>query len=436
MEKGTLSRSYLFIAYATIFCGYYILFLHQGLRIQGILGNFDSPTWEHIFLLSQPYLHQNWLHLFYKDFEPIFHVLTASVAYLIHFISNGTEQLDLSNAGALILSSAKLAEFVITKKILDDNVKLNTSESLFVTVLINFSTALYLPIINLHVDFPQRAANMLDSPTLELLTPLAVAFFYWYIKLYIRSETYNYKYTFIFALLLLIGTLIKESFTNIILVVMTIYYLSHPVRFRSKLFWHDFLIFTPSCIILLIEMHLIKTGFGGGVLTFAPFKVISYYSHHPVLNLLQGIEFPLLITFMYSLSKTLNDSEYLKLSWLFFIVAYSVFSLFSLESSIWPNTWTYANLAWSYDLALTFLFLFSIIAYVKLLYVKPITQPQTRSAKIVAEIFRTRDFSKIYNCLLDLGAINLGLVFFSGIVLIVTYYLGWPACDKIYPGMS
>ena len=284
------------------------------------------------------YLHENWLKLLTLDYEPVLHMLTALFAILIHMISQNTEQMDLVNAMALILSLAKLSEFIIIKKILDSSVKLNEAESLFITVIINFCTVLYLPIINLNIYFPMLSPNILHNPTMILLTPLAIIFFYWYLKLYINSDAVTYKNTLLFSLLLIMATLVKPAFTNVMLIVIALYYLLHLNRFISKYFWHDLLIFVPSAILILYQIYLIsKSNFG--TLTFAPYKVIGYFTQHPVLTLLQAIEFPLLITFISYMKGTNNYSNYLSFSWVFTFIAYLIWSLFYLTGP----TWTHAN---------------------------------------------------------------------------------------------
>jgi len=316
MEKVKLYKIYKSLVYVSIFFLYYILFLNQALMRPGPLGNFASDISSHIVrdninaISANYYLHESWLSLLALDYEPFIHMLTALVAILIHFISQSTERLDLANAMALILSLAKLSEFFITKVILDNSVKLSETESIFITVIINFCTVLYLPFINLNIYFPMLSPNVLHNPTSIVLTPLSIVFFYWYIKLYINSKAISYKRTLLFGLLLITATLVKPAFTNVMLIVIALYYLFHLKRFISKLLWHDLLIFTPSAILILYQIHIIsKSNFG--TIAFAPFKVIDYYTQHPIITLLQAIEFPLLITAIYFITNRNKSNNYL-----------------------------------------------------------------------------------------------------------------------------
>lgn len=424
MKKGNLSKLYKLLIYVAIFCIYYILFLNQALMRRGPLGNFFADTSSHIIsgnttgISSNYYLHENWLRLLTLDYEPFLHMITALFAMLIHVISQNNEQTDLVNAMALILSLAKLSEFIIIKKILDSSIKLNEAESLFITAIINFCTVLYLPIINLNVYFPMLSPNILHNPTMILLTPIAIIFFYWYLKLYIKSDAVTYKHTFLFSLLLIMATLVKPAFTNVMLIVMALYYLFHLKRFISKYFWHDLLIFFPSAILILYQIHLIsKANFG--TLTFAPYKVIGYYTEHPVITLLQAIEFPLLITLASSMISINNDSNYLRFSWLYAFIAYLIWSLFYLTGP----TWAHANLAWPYSLLLTFLYTFSIITYVMILIDGDVCENGFAN-KIVTKLIKQKNKAKIYNFIVNLGAINLGFIFLSGLNQFIKVYLG------------
>lgn len=424
MQKENLSKLYKPLIYVFIFCIYYVLFLNQALMRPGPLGNFSSDISSHIVrdninaISANYYLHENWLKLLTLDYEPFLHMMTALAAILIHMVSQNTERMDLANAIALILSLAKLSEFIIIKKILDSTVKLNEAESIFITVIINFCSVLYLPFINLNIYFPMLSPNVLHNPTTILLTPLAIMFFYWYIKIYINSDTATYKRTILFSVLLIITTLVKPAFTNVMLIVIAIYYLFHLKRFISKYLCHDLLIFIPSAILILYQIYIIsKSNFGN--LAFAPYKVIGYYTQHPIITLLQAIEFPLLITCISSITNISKLNNYLYFSWLFAFIAYLIWSLFYLTGP----TWTHGNLAWSYSLSLTLLYIFSIITYVRVLVNNDVCE-NGFVVKIATKLLKYKNKDQIYNFIVNLGAVNLGFIFLSGLNQFIKVYLG------------
>lgn len=421
MEKSKLYRIYKLLIYVSIFSLYYILFFNQSLLRGGPLGNFAADTYNHIFgtadginvapVNSIHYLHQNWLDLFTKDYEPLLHILTALIAVLIHLISGNSEQMDLANSMAFILSTAKLAEFILVKKIIESHVDLKEMQVLLFTIIVNFSTVLYLPIINLNVYIPMMTPNLLHNPTMIVLTPLAIAFFYEYIKHRIKSDTVTIKQTALFSLLLVVTTLIKPAFTNVMLLVLGFYYLSHPKRFITKQLWHDCLIFLPSILIMIYQLYLIKEA-NYGTLAFSPFKVLSVYTQHPILTLLQAIEFPLLVTCVYFIKHKNDFSTYLGMTWLFVAVAYVIWAFFYLTG---PR-WAHGNLAWSYSLSLTFLYVFGIIAYIRI-----ITQTAHRS---IVQLIQPTILDRAYPVLVNVCTLNLGFIFLSGMNQFIKVYLG------------
>jgi hypothetical protein len=339
-ERDGFKKTYITLIYVSVFCIYYILFLNQGLQHAGPLGAFVSETYHHM-MFAQPFLHENWVDSLKTNFEPLLHVLTALLARVIKFISKNDEIMNLANALAFLLAVAKTAQFIIVKKIIDDTTKLNEAKSLFLTTVINFCTVLYLPFITLNIYIPIMTPNILIDPTNIFLAPFAVLFFYLYVKYYIKADAIPCKWSLWLSLLLITATLIKPAFTNIILVVVGVYYLFHPKRFASSSLLHDLIIYLPSCLILIYQLHLIAGSSSGGVIEFASYKVIRLYARHPFIALFQAIAYPLLITVIYLVNAKKKHFEHLHFAWLFCIVAYLIFALFSLSGP----TWTAANLA-------------------------------------------------------------------------------------------
>ena len=400
-NKDGFKITYVNLIYVAVFFVYYILFLNQALEVSGPLGNFASETRHHMDY-SQPLLHKHWLRSFKTlqiNFEPLLHILTAMVARCIKFISGNNETMNLANAIAFVLSFAKLAQFIIVKKIVKATVHLSEGRTLFLTTVINFCTVLYLPFISFYIYMPMITPNMLVDPTNIFLLPLAILFFYLYIKNYVKAHSQSFKRTFLLSLLLIAATLAKPAFTNIILVVMGVYYVLHPKRFISTSLLHDLILYLPSCLILIGQILLITNSSSGGGIEFAPYKVIGLFTSHPFIALFQGVEFPLLITGLSAFLIRKKLSVYLSFAWVFCIISYLIYALFSFMGP----SWTAANLAWSYQIGLALLYLFIIIEYGKLFLSGP---------------------TKISGFWMNLCAINFGLIFLSGIHQFVKIYLG------------
>ena len=408
MENNQFYKLYKPFIYVALFCLFYILFLNQAFHTQGPLGNFPSETFSHM-IFSQSFMHNGWLQVLSNDFEPLLHIITAILAIIIHFFSNNTEIVDLANSAVLILSLAKLTQFYIIKKIVDANLKLNQIESMLVTIIIAFSTALYLPVFNLNLYMPMSTPNIWVDPTNILLGPFAIVFFYQYINQYIISKKLlAFKKSFILCICLIIATLIKPAFTNIMLVIIGLYYLLHLRRFLSNYLWHDLIIFVPSCIILIIQIKIMSVSPAAGTLIYAPYKVINLFTLHPYVSLFQAIEFPFLVTLISLFRKQKSERRYLYFSWIFCFISYFIYALFSFSGPSWGS----ANLAWSHQISLTLLYIFSIVEAIKFF---------TTKSQFPLEITRS---VKINNFILTLCAANLGFIFLSGINLFVKIYLG------------
>ncbi len=397
IEKDGFRKTYITLIYVAVFFIYYILFLNQGLQHTGPLGNFVSETYNHMTMFARPLLHRGWQQALATNFEPLFHILTAFFAAFFKKVSKNNELMNLANASAFLLASAKTAQFIIIKKIVDHSTQLTEARSMFLTTVINFCTVLYLPVITLNIYLPMITPNMLVDPTNIFLAPFAILFFYLYVKHYIQEDAVSYKSSLWLSLLLIAATLVKPAFTNIMLVVIGVYYLFRPRRFASVNLLHDVLIYLPSCLILIWQLIVIHNSDAGGGVEFAPYKVIRLFTRHPITSLLQALIFPLLIGILYLKAKT-HSSKHLHFAWLFSLIAYLIYALFSFTG---PN-WGAANLAWSYQIGLTLLYTYSIIEYGNFLSRK----------------------AKTSTLLTNLCAIGFGLIFLSGIHQFVKIFLG------------
>ncbi|HEY5235119.1 MAG TPA: hypothetical protein VIJ14_02975 [Rhabdochlamydiaceae bacterium] len=399
IEKNGFKKTYITLIYVSVFFIYYMLFLNQGLQHTGPLGGFVSETYNHMMMFSQPLLHRGWQQALATNFEPLFHILTAGLAKIFKVVSKNKELMNLANASAFLLASAKTAQFIIIKKIVDHSTKLTEARSLFLTTVINFCTVLYLPFITLNIYMPMITPNILIDPTNIFLAPFAILFFYLYVKFYIEKDATSYKKSLGLSLLLIAASLVKPAFTNIILVVIGAYYLFRPKRFASVNLFHDVLIYLPSCLILIWQLIVIQNSDAGGGVEFAPYKVIGLYTRHPVIALFQALIFPLLVGVLYLIKQKAHNSKHLHFAWLFCLIAYLIYALFSFSGP----TWSAANLAWSYQIALTLLYTYSIIEYGNFLSLQK-ANPS--------------------NFLTNSCAIGFSLIFLSGIHQFVKIFLG------------
>ncbi len=414
METYNISRLFQLLLYTSVFFFFYIFFLNQANGQPSILGTFSSDLEAHINLAKE--MNSKSLKFSLRNFEPLFHLIVIFFAQIFKLISHRSSAANFANASALTLSLAKLALFIIVKKIIDENVTLNEGSKLFFTLVITFCSGLFLPFITPNIYLPGGSPNIFHNPTIILLTPLAFSFFYIYLKNYIINpinfDLLKKKNVFL-SILLVLATLAKPSFTNIILVTIAISYLINPRKFTLKIFQCDLIIYLPSLILLVIQLFLIsRYATFEGKLVIAPFKILKTYTTngHYLVPLFQSLEFPLLITCLYFLEVKNHFDRYISYSWLFAIIAHILFIFFSFNGPAWSS----GDLGWSRNLSLTFIYTFTIIEYAKILL---------NIDKIHFKLaFLNKPNVKKY--LINITSINLSLIFLSGLYLFIKIFLG------------
>ncbi len=405
MESGYMQNMYKMLLYTALFSIYYIFFLNQGLSSQGILGHFPSDLETHIGLSK--IIQKMGISFSKDDFDPLFHLLVFICARGIKALGQGENESFILSA-ALVLSSAKLIQFLIIKFIVNKTTDLSEGKQLFFTIVINFCAALFLPLANTYLPF--GAPNIFHNPTFILLSPFAIIFFYFYFSSYLDESPKNFRLSLLLAALLILCTLSKPSFTNVILLVIAGLYIFKPRRFLSKYFLHDLIIFLPSGILLIIQIYLMSKNPNVGGLAFAPFEVMNYSSRHHFLSLFKAFEFPLLITVLCSFQEKKYSRNNLLFAWIFTLIAYLIFILFTTKYS--PS---HANLIWSCNLGLTLLYMYVIIDFANFLI-------RTEEKIFYRWGFFKFNLEKKY--IVNICAINLSLIFLSGLNRFIAAFLG------------
>jgi len=396
--RGRVADMSVTLVSVAVFCTYYILFLNQGLGRQGPLGPFPSETVNHM-RFSIPFLEGQWREQLQTNFEPLLHALQAGVASLFGLVSRSDEMMTrLGHAAATVLSLAKVAQFVLVRRIIEHAASLPISTVLFLSLAASVCTVVYLPPVTLDIYMPMGTPNVLVDPTNILLGPLALAFFYLYLRWYVDSDAWSPRRTACLAVLLFAGTLAKPAFTNVMLVVVGLVYVTRVRRFASSRVLHDLVIFAPSGALLIWQLYLIGSSTAGGGLEIDPYKVIRHFSTHPSIALFQAMAFPALVALLSLTQPRRRHASLLPLAWAFATVAYLIFAIFALDGP----SWRAANLAWSYQIGLLLLYVFSIVEYGRFL------GSNERANRVLA----------------GLCAASFGLVVLSGLHQFVTVFLG------------
>lgn len=411
LDTYSLKKTYPILLYTSVFFVYYALSLFLSIpEHRGPIGPYFSDMPSHIEVAIAL---QNHPATIMSDFEPLLHIVVIIFNFIIQGIAGHRSMLNYVNAMALTMALAKVAEFLITQKIVEWRTDLSPSETLFLTCLINISTGIFLPFITAYNYVIYGSPNILHNPTTILLLPVAVTFFYFYVTYYlIPHGNASYRKSVLLGILLLVATLIKPSFTNIMLVVMAIYYLTHPKRFSSRFLGYDLIIYLPSCVLLLLQLISMSVFYthSANMILFTPFKVQKYFSEHTLIPLFQVLVFPLLIAVLYSFRASNRPREYILYTWVFIIIAYPLYILLSFDGPGWAD----GNLRWSCCIGLSLLYLFAIIDYAN--FLKNIDTLQ----------FRIPFFNKpgVKKTLTNTASVCLYLSFLSGSYQLITVFMG------------
>jgi hypothetical protein len=203
--------------------------------------------------------------------------------------------------------------------------------------------------------------NTWDSPTLMIVKPIGFMITY----LYITQK--NNKFTIFIAVLLVISCFYKPSFATIFIPSVVIYEFIGRKDMEVINSLKRVAIITLPSIFLLGIMYLIMTfvyltpsGQHTHVI-FDPLGVIHFYAKSAFGAFIQALFFPLLIL-MIRFKEIMIDNRFLMFSWTMLIFGYLYWALLAQTGS---HFYSDGNFRWGYELGLSFVFIFSIVEYIK-----------------------------------------------------------------------
>ncbi len=291
--------------------------------------------------------------------------LSYSVWYpIFHFASFGSENIDVVRPVIVIL----LTFFVLLKAWVVLWIANRYISSPQISALIAFVASVAMPIINpgnlSDIYLGQITANVWHNSTNVLVAPFAIAAFYAGI-LFLRELTLSRAW--IFSGLIFACILCKPNFSLAFLPVLgiaTIYWL-----IRQKIpFIRSVLLITiayvPAALLLILQYVIVFAGekVRDTTLSISPFSVWAVFSDNMSLSLILSIAGPALI-FM-ALSPAARRSKAVLLSWFTLALAIAQF-VFLVERFPDGSVSFEGNWIWGSYIAMTVLFVFSMIAIAK-----------------------------------------------------------------------
>lgn len=234
--------------------------------------------------------------------------------------------------------------------------------ALFFTFLVMIITPILLPTaIDKHLYFGYIGLATYHNPTIVLLKLLVIIQFFSMIKYMSMVKVSKISYL-VSALLIILCTLAKPSYTICLLPAISVYILYSWIRnIYINVKYATISIIVPSIIILLWQFYytyqsIISSSMSDSSIIFDPLSVIEFYSpHFIILKFFLSIAFPLAFIISYG---RISDN-YLILAYIIATVGISFMYLLSESGSRKYD----ANFFWSAQIGL-FLLLVNIIYFI------------------------------------------------------------------------
>lgn len=301
---------------------------------------YESDTNEHIVLLYK-YLYS--AESFYIP-HPLWHYGVEATSTILH----------ISIEYAAIVFSAFLVTLwtYLIYKIVYNRF---TMESSYIPVIITFTIIiigpLCIPWYNKIIFLGQGSPNIWHNVTLWTVKPFALLSMIFIIQAIDTKKNLYYVFT---ALALITSLFAKPSFAIMFLPALAIFALIKKVKDQQFIVFY-LILGTMSIGILLYQFaHTFNSG--ESKIIFDYLGVWSQSSQNISFSIVLALAFPLLFLFLES--KIIYD-DYILLSWLQIFIGIAFYAFFAQTG----RYYSHGNFGWSYVLAMSLLYLFSIVKF-------------------------------------------------------------------------
>lgn len=299
--------------------------------------------------------HIKFLKLFFEGKHYIPHPLWHSSVKIVSSLSSLSIE-----ASAVIVTSLYIVTFVyivyrLTKLFLKNlqtkNNCYHEAILLTTTFIIVVIGPFYLPFYERIIYSGQGSPNIWHNVTYWTVKPIALLTIYFSVR---TLQFFNFKYALIALLTALVSIIAKPSF---ILIFMPSIILLTLSRYRIKRNIYFVALLTISVFAVLLYQFLHKYG-GDSKIIIDFLGVWSLKSRSIGISIIFAIAFPSLFLLLY---QNAIKNDFVLLSWLQFLFGVFLYAIFAEEG----NNYMHGNFGWSYMLSLSFLYLFSIIEFIK-----------------------------------------------------------------------
>lgn len=305
--------------------------------------------------------HIEFLKLFFEGKHYIPHPLWHSSVQIVSLVSTLSIE-----ASAVIVTSLYIVTFVyivyrltkiffrtlqIKNRWVYEAIVLTTT---FIIVIIG---PFYLPFYERLIYSGQGSPNIWHNVTYWTVKPIALLTMYFSVR---TLQSFNFKYALIALSAILISIIAKPSFILIFIPAMILLTLS---RYRIKRNIYFVGLLTISVVTVLLYQFLHKYG-GDSKIIIDFLGVWSLKSKSIGISIIFAVAFPSLFLLLH---QNAIKNDFILLSWLQFLFGVLLYAIFAEEG----KSHMHGNFGWSYMLSLSFLYLFSIIEFIKFFHILP-----------------------------------------------------------------
>jgi len=332
------------VFFTTVFCATYFLFIRQAYRFYG---RYVSDFMAHFRFTS----------LFFSGKMYLPHPGIHTICYYISKITS----LPLQYSFSIVLALFATASAFIIYLILLRSLKGYYSPAFLTTMtgVLMVVSPVYAPFFNPWIYLMQGSPNVWHNPTLIAVKPFAFLSFLLMISFCNHTEYQKkIKYYFLISFIFLLSLWMKPNFVMSFFPAVAVWLLiKYPKRW--DLYLKASILFLPSIVYLGYQyvntFPLSNTK--GIIIDFL--GVWRLYSRNPYISLFLATAFPcLLILFRF---KSVMNNPFFCVSSINLVIAVLQFMFFA-ESG---KTYSHANFAWGYMIALQLMFIFAAIEYLK-----------------------------------------------------------------------
>jgi len=322
-----------------------LFFIFYFLNYQQVFsGNYESDTVEHIAILKQYFKGERYLP------HPLWHYGTYALSIAL--------QIDVENAAVIFSAILLVLWTVIVFSFVRNQLKVETINKVYKNTYLIFVVLIIifigpLPNPNNYMIYPGTGSpNIWHNVTIWMVKPFA---FLTIVSVLIAIKSNRNRYYVITYILGIVSLFAKPSF--IIMFLPTLLIVALINKYSSKNFWLFFsALGTTSFIILLYQFF---NTFSESEVVFNYLGVWSLNSSNIAMSILLGLAFPLI--FIIWNQKLLEDPLF-QIIWIQVVIGIVFYALLAQTG----KQYTHANFSWSYMIAMSMLYTFSIVKFIKI----------------------------------------------------------------------